>query len=208
MEGVMKKLSIDNPFFDFMGKIGDMALLNMLFLLFSLPVVTAGTSFLALYQSCDDMAEGKFISAFRNFTRAWKKNLKIGTKMWILVLLSGCLLIFDLTFVGGMRRDAEGAWGIIAVGIGCLAVLWAIVFCYIFWVMLKGETQIKNIIKQSLYLAVRNFQYTVVMVVVNNIPVVCFLLGGDILAAVVPLYLTLGFGLTAFVNTFFLKKCI
>lgn len=204
----MKKLSIDNPFFDFMGKLGDMVLLNMFFLLFSLPVVTAGASFLALYQSCDDMAEGEFISAFRNFIRAWKKNLKTGTKVWILVLLTGCLLIFDLTFVGGMRRDTNGLWGMIAVGIGCLAVLWGMVFCYIFPVILKGETQIKEIIKQSLYLAVRNFQYTVLMVVVNSVPVVCFILGGSLLAAVIPLYLTFGFGFTAFVNTFFLRKCI
>lgn len=205
---MMKKLSVDNPFFDFMGRLGDIALLNVLFLLSSLPVLTMGASVLALYQSCDDIAEGKFISAFRNFTRAWKKNLKTGTKVWIIVLLTGGLLVFDLTFVGGMRRDTEGLWGIIAVGIGCLAVLWAMVFCYIFPVILKGEVRLKAIIKRSLYLAVRNFQYTMLMVVVNGIPVVCFIVGGGLLTAVIPLYLTFGFGVTAVVNTFFLKKCI
>ncbi len=46
------------------------------------------------------------------------------------------------------------------------------------------------------------------MVVVNGIPVVCFIVGGGLLTAVIPLYLTFGFGVTAVVNTFFLKKCI
>lgn len=204
----MKKLSVDNPFFDFMGRSGDVLLLNILFLISSIPVVTIGTSLAALYQSFDDMAEGEFISAFRNYTRAWKKHLRTSTKVWILILLSGCLLVFDLTFVGGMRRGTQGPWRSIGVGIGCLAVIWEMIFCYIFPVLLKGETQVGRMIKQSLFLAVRNFHFTFLMVVINSIPVICFIMGGSLLAAAIPLYLTFGFGLTAFVNTFFLRKCI
>lgn len=203
-----KRLSIDNPFFEFMGRLGDMLFLNVVFLVCSLPVVTAGASLAALYQSFDDMAEGKFISAFRNFTSAWRKNLKTGTKAWMFVLLSGLLLVFDLTFVGSMRRGANAAWGMIGVGIGCLLVVWEMVFCYIFPVILKGETQIKGMIQKSLYLAVRNFHYTILMAVMNLIPAVCFVLGGRVLAAVLPLYLTFGFAFAAFVQTFFLRKCI
>lgn len=204
----MKKLSVDNPFFDFMGRLGDMVLLNVLFLVSSLPVVTMGASFAALYQSFDDMAEGKFVSAFRNFSRAWKRNLRTCTKAWILVLLSGALLVFDLTFVGGMQRGAGGQWKVVGMGIGCLLMLWEMIFCYIFPVILKGEARIGEMVKRSLTLAVRNFQYTLLMTVINSVPAVCFVLGGDLLAAAVPLYLVFGFGLTASVNTFFLRRCI
>lgn len=204
----MKKLSIDNPFFEFMGKLGDIVLLNLLFLISSLPVVTAGASLAALYQSFDDMAGGEFISAFRNFPAAWKKNLKVSTKAWFLILLSGSLLVFDLTFVGGMNRGPGGQWGVIGIGIGCLLVIWEMVFCYIFPVILKGEKEMKNIVKRSFTLAVRNFQYTLPMIVMNSIPVICFVLGGGLLVAAVPLYLVFGFGLTTFVNTFFLRRCI
>lgn len=34
----MKKLSIEHPFFDFMGSLGDWMILNVLFVLTSLPV--------------------------------------------------------------------------------------------------------------------------------------------------------------------------
>lgn len=199
---------MDNPFFDFMGRLGDIMLLNILFLLSSLPVVTIGASYSALYQSFDDMAEGNFISAFRNFSGAWRKNLRTGIKAGMLVCLSGCLLVFDLTFVGGMRRGTKGPWGMIGVLLGCLLVIWEMVFCYVFLVILKGETRIGRMVKQSLYLAVRNFQYTFLMVVINSIPVICFILGGDFMVAVIPLYLTFGFGLTAYANTFFLRRCI
>ena len=204
----MKKFSVDNPFFDFMGKLGDVVLLNVLFLVSSLPVVTMGASYAALYQSFDDMAEGKFISAFRNFSSAWKRYLKTSVKAWAAVLLTGVLLVFDLTFVGGMPRGTKGRWEVIGIGIGCLLMLWEMVFAYIFPVILKGETRIKEMRKRSLVLAVRNFQYTLLMIFINSVPAVCFVLGGDLLAAVVPLYLLFGFGLTAFVNTCFLRRCI
>ncbi len=202
-----KKLSIDNPFFEFMGRLGDIVLLNFLFVVFSLPIVTMGASFAALYQSFDDMAEGKFISAFRNFSGAWKKHLKTGTKAWLLILASGCLLVFDMMFVGGMKRGTGGQWGLIGIGIGCLLAVWEMVFCFIFPVILRGETSVKEMVKGSLWLAVRNFPYTLLMAAVNNIPAICFVLGGGWLAAVLPLYVVFGFGLTAFVNTFFLRRC-
>lgn len=204
----MKKLSVDNPFFDLMGKFGDVVLLNLLFLVSSLPVVTMGASFAALYQSFDDMAEGNMVSAFRNFSSAWKKNLRTSTRAWLLILLSGCLLIFDLTFVGGMRREAGAYWKATGIGLGCLGLLWEMVFCYIFAVILRGETRIRKMVKRSLFLSVRYFPYTLIMIILNSAPAVCFVLGGKLLAAVLPLYLVFGFGLTAFLNTFFLRRCI
>ena len=46
----MTKLKIDSPFFRWMGRLGDVAVLNLLWLLASLPVVTLGASTAALYQ--------------------------------------------------------------------------------------------------------------------------------------------------------------
>lgn len=42
----MKKLSIDNPFFRFMDKTGDVVIINLLFLACLVPVITAGLLFL------------------------------------------------------------------------------------------------------------------------------------------------------------------
>ena len=47
----MKKLNVENPFFEFMGSIGDVMLVNLLFLVFSIPVVTIGASYAAMYET-------------------------------------------------------------------------------------------------------------------------------------------------------------
>ena len=157
-----------------MGRLADLVLLNLLFLLCSLPVLTIGASIAALYQCCDDMAEGTFLSSFRDFSGAFRKYLKGSVKVWLVFLLTGCLLIFDLTFP----------------------------------VFLKKGGSMRTMLRESMLMAMRNFQYTLVMAVINIIPPACFMLGGGVLVNAVPLYLIVGFGLTAFVNTYFLRRCV
>lgn len=201
----MKKLNVDNPFFNFMGRLADIVLLNLLFLVCSLPMITMGASLAALYQACDDMAEGEFVSAFRNFFGAFRKQLKNSIKIWLVFLLTGCLLIFDLIFLGG--TGGRNVWSIIGIGVGSLFVLWEMIFCYIFPVLLKKGGSIGEMVRESMLLAVRNFPYTIIMVLFNIIPFLCFILGGQVLISVIPLYLLFGFGLTAFINTYFLRRC-
>lgn len=202
---MMKKLNVDNPFFNFMGRLADIVLLNLLFLVCSLPMITMGASLAALYQACDDMAEGEFVSAFRNFFGAFRKQLKNSIKIWLVFLLTGCLLIFDLIFLGG--TGGRNVWSIIGIGVGSLFVLWEMIFCYIFPVLLKKGGSIGEMVRESMLLAVRNFPYTIIMVLFNIIPFLCFILGGQVLISVIPLYLLFGFGLTAFINTYFLRRC-
>lgn len=202
----MSKISIDNPFFNFMGRLADIVLLNLLFLVCSVPVVTIGASLSAVYQCFQDMAEGEFVSAFRNFFSAWRKYLKESTKIWMVFLPTGALLVFDLMVLGAI--GSRGGWKFVGIGTGCLLVLWEMTFCYIFPLLLKEKGSLKELIKRSMYLAVCNFQYTFVMVILNCIPAVCFVLGGGVLISVIPIYLLFGFALTAFVDTFFLRKCI
>ena len=54
-----KSSSIDNPFFRLMGAIGDLVVLNILWLLCCLPVVTAGASTLALFAIVHKIAAGE-----------------------------------------------------------------------------------------------------------------------------------------------------
>lgn len=203
---MMKKLNIDNPFFNFMGRLADIVLLNLLFLVCSLPVITIGASLAALYQSCDDMPEGEFISAFRNFFGTFRKQFKKSIRIWLVFLATGCLLIFDILFLGG--TGGRNVWSVVGIGVGCLFVLWEMIFCYIFPVVLKKGGGVMEMSKESMLLAVRNFPYTIIMALLNMIPLLSFILGGRILISAIPIYLLFGFGLTAYINTGFLRRCV
>ena len=46
----LKKLPVEHPFFEFMGSLGDWMILNALFVVTSLPVITIGVSLTSMYQ--------------------------------------------------------------------------------------------------------------------------------------------------------------
>lgn len=203
----MKKLNVENPFFEFMGSIGDVMLVNILFLVFSIPIVTIGASYTAMYQTFRELKEGKTV--FRSFFLTWKKAVKSTIPVWLFLLLAGGILVFDITFL--VRVGSNGIWAFVGMVTGCLLLLWNMVFCYMFPVVTAietaGEMTLKEMISRSLYLAIRNLPFTLLMVVLNSIPAICMILGDFYVGMIVPIYMIAGFGATAYVNSLLLDRC-
>ena len=91
----MNKMIFNNPFFERMGEIGDWIILNILFVLASLPLVTAGMAYTAMYQVVLRQARGESKYVAREFIQTCKTEWKQSTKLWIIFLITGILLAFD-----------------------------------------------------------------------------------------------------------------
>ena len=81
----------------FLGWLGDLLVLSLLWVVFSLPVVTMGASTAALYDSvaaCFRREEQDYLGRFfRTFRREWKAAI-LPTLLWLCILgLSGYLLL-------------------------------------------------------------------------------------------------------------------
>lgn len=196
---------IDNPFFAFMGGLADIVIVNLLFLVCSIPVITIGASMSAMYQTMQQMREGRMASAFRSFTAAFRSSLKKSIPAWMLQLITGLVLFFDLIFVGMMPKTA--AWNLIGMVTGGMLLIWLMMSCYLFPAAVYDGRKLKPALSQSLYLAVRNLPYTIAMSVLSSIPFVCILLGDYFIGVVTPIYILAGFGITAYLNTMLLGKC-
>ena len=93
----MKKTNIDSPFYRTMGRIGDLVLANLLWLVCSLPILTAGASTLGLFTVVNKMAAKEDYTVRTDFFKAFRRDFKQATALWLVVLVIG--------FVGvtGMR---------------------------------------------------------------------------------------------------------
>lgn len=195
----MKKLGIDNPFFGFMGRVGDILILNVLFVITSIPIVTIGMSLSAMYRVTLRMArkECNYVAKeyFRAYTEEWRKS----TAIWMILLVSGILLFFDVT-VG------KDMWNILNAAVGALVFIWGMLFTYVFAVQARFENTVKNIFKNSIYMAVRHFPFTVIMMVLNAVPAVCIFFGSVTMALATPIYIAAGFAVTTRLNSVFLNK--
>lgn len=195
----MKKFGIDNPFFGFMSRLGDLLILNILFVATCIPVVTIGMSCAALYRVALRMARKESNYVAREYFRACREEWKKSTVIWILFLATGALLFFDVLVAGEM-------WSALNVAVGVLILIWAFLFTWAFPLQARFENPVRVTLKNAMYMSVRYLPFTLLMTVLNAVPAVCIVLGSAVTALAVPIYIVVGFSLTARINAVLLDR--
>ena len=66
----------ENPFIQFLVRVGDLMILNLLFILCSLPAVTLGASLTALHRVTQNMLFEQEEPLLKAFFRAFRQNFK------------------------------------------------------------------------------------------------------------------------------------
>lgn len=87
---------IENPVMQSIIKLFDCICLSLLWLLFSLPVITAGASATALYSAVYHYIRKDEGSMWRSFWNAFRENLKRATLVWLAVLAVAAVLGVDV----------------------------------------------------------------------------------------------------------------
>ena len=88
----------------FLEKLGNIFLLNALWILFSIPIITIGASTTALYSVCLKMTDDVEDSIFKGFKKAFVENFKQATVCWLCILAAAGIIYGELAlgaFVGG-----------------------------------------------------------------------------------------------------------
>ena len=198
-----RKFVIDNPFFDCMGDIGDWVGLNLLFVVTSLPVVTVGASLTALYKVMmkkhRDEAPYPAALYLRTFRQEWRQS----TVLWLILLAAALVLGFDILYVSGaLAQGNASGWGAGPgrywnVGLGCLLLVWLMVFSYVFPLQAWFENSVGNTLNNAWRMALVHAPRTLVLVLLNAVPLLCVALSPVLTYLLTPVYLVIGFSLTA-----------
>ena len=93
---IQRVFSQDNGFMPVLYKISNLFLLNILWILFSLPIITAGAAAAALYTVTLKMCRNKESYICRSFVKAFLKNFRQGTLIWLAYAAVGGILYFNL----------------------------------------------------------------------------------------------------------------
>ena len=87
-----KIFDMDNPVFRTISKLVDLIWLNIIFIIFSLPVVTIGASVTALMSVTMKMARDREGYMWAGFWKSFKENFKQSTIIWIIMILVATVL--------------------------------------------------------------------------------------------------------------------
>ncbi len=152
----------DKPLLSFMTKMAYSAYLNILWLLCSLPVVTAGASTTALFYVTLKMAEDRDEGLTGMFFRAFRQNFKAAGKLWLVLLPVGILLGLDAWVM--LRLWSRSAfWALISAVLIAAAVVYAVVLMYAFALLARFHNTTFGILKASLLIGIRYLFCTLLM---------------------------------------------
>lgn len=156
----MNLFSLNSWLSRFMYLVADIVLLHVLWILFSLPIVTIGASTTALYYCSMKRIRRDEGYITKNFIHSFRSNFKQSTLIWLLILAVGAILFLDL-------RIGMSAGGVIGkfMLISC-SILLIPYFCtafYIFPVQAKFENRIIDNLKNALLMSLSNFLFTLLL---------------------------------------------
>ena len=77
----------NSRFMRYLNRLADLMILNLLFLLTSIPIFTIGASLTALYSVCFRLGTDREGSTFRDYFAAFKENFRQATSLFLLLLL-------------------------------------------------------------------------------------------------------------------------
>lgn len=188
-----------NPFFDFMNTLCNFIVLNLVFLITCLPVVTIGAALSSLYYVTLKEARGEYGYLVRPYLREFRRNLKKGTKAFLILALSGAVLLFSLVFWIVLGSSLSPAvCGLLIAG----AILWFFIVLYAFPLMGRFENSVGRTLKNAAALALGNKRATLALCFIDAL--VFFLC---VFAPVMKLFMVLlGFAFVAYCHSFILNR--
>lgn len=200
----MRLFDLDGPLMAALNRISDLVVANLLFLLFSLPVVTIGASLTALQTVVTDLARDQEYIVRKRFWQAFRQNFKQSTLLWLVFLAAGLVLAGSYAAASTL---GTGFARFYAVVLGALGLVLLLVFQFAFPLQSRRPAPVRQTLKTAFLLAVIRLPYAAGMLVVTVAAVyLSFFLNPDLIGGAFFLWLALGFALVAYCNAFLVLR--
>ena len=162
----MKLFSPDSKYMRAMSILGDLFVLNLVFLICCIPVVTVGPAIAALDTAAFRIIRGKEGRTLAVFFQAFRQNLRRGICLWLTLLLPGAFVAMDIwlfaAFTGPLRY--------MEVLFGILLALVLFTAGYAFPLLSQFDNTVKGTLKNALFLSLGYLPRTIVITILNVFP--------------------------------------
>lgn len=194
----------DNKFFEILGKITDIVILNLLCIISCLPIVTIGASITATYSVAMKMTKDEETYIVKEFIRIFKENFKTSSIVWITMIIIGGVLMFD--FYMSRFVSNESISKILQFIFTMISIIYTFTLTYVFPIISKFENTIKNIMINSVLISIQNLPYTVIILFLNLSPFLLINLFSSYWGQIIFLYIVIGFGIIICINSIIFEK--
>lgn len=189
----------DNAFFRLMTKVLQLFCLNLLWLLFCLPIVTAGAATTALHAVTLKMVRNEEGYILRSFWKAFRGNFRQATGIWMVILLLGIVLAGDIYY---FSRWAN--WmGILFAGSFCICLIVLGLTCMIvFHLQARFQNNGKGTITNAIRMAFRHLSSSSALLILFC----CMAYGFYVSVPLMIIIILIGGSLLSYVSSYLLRR--
>ena len=196
--------NMDNKFFTFMSRVADLIILNLLFIVCCLPIVTIGPAWTAMYYVTLKMARNEESYIVRGFFKSFRENFKQGIAIWLLALVLILVEVMDFQI---MSQVSGSFYTVVKYGLSIIAFMLVMVLLYVFPVLAKFVNTVKLTIRNAFFMSLRHLPYTILMLVICVAPFLIMIFGSSMIFSYgILLMFLLGFSTIALINSYFFVK--
>lgn len=189
--------SPDSKFMQVLGRITDLILLNLLFLITCLPIFTIGTATAALYTMCFRLMREEYAGIIKPYFKAVKEHFKTATIVWGVLLLAALPALYYLS----LSIQAEGILRYCSILFVMILTIALMAGSYAFpWVSQFENSAIQSL-KNALILCISHLPRTAAILAINLMPVIVWFINADLFIRISFLWISLYSAAAAYMNT-------
>lgn len=186
----------DNPVMEFIAKIFDLVILNLIFIFSCVPIITIGASTSALSYVTPKMVRGEDPYIWRNFWKSFRQNFKQGTLVWIFSILIFIFLGMDFYIINSQNTSL---FAVVRILLWIVCAVALSVFLYVFPVISHFVCTTKQALKNALLMTFGHLPYTLMMLALAGLLLFLCSSSSKLFAMIVVLSGICGFSVVSFV---------
>ena len=190
--------NIKTNIFQKLEKFGDLFIINILFIITSIPIFTIGAATTAMYAFTTKLVKDQEGPVWKSYWSAFKKNFKPATKVWlvILVILAAMYVEYVLSFsMGGL------GYALILGLMALEAVFLSFTLPMLFPMVARYENTTGNYIKNSFLICIANLGSWFYMFFIWVLPIALYASNNKILYYTWVLWLIILIGVIAYASS-------
>lgn len=194
--------SLDSKFMQTLNRLSDLMILNLLFLLTCLPIITIGAANTALNTVCIRMDTEREGGLVRTYFRAFRDNFRQSTLLWLLLALCGTGCCFNILLFSVQSSPMHYAY----IPFTALLVLIGMTFGYVFPLLSQFQNSIMGTLRNAVLLSIAYLPKSILITAVNFFPWILLYMNFYAFLKIGILWILLYFSAASYLNVRILSK--
>ncbi len=200
----MKLFNPDSRIMIFLSRVADLVILNILWLVCCVPVVTIGASTTAMYHVIRHWQKDSVSSIMRDFFQSFKEDFKQATPVYLILLIPTVAVVMNAMLIFNPENSAAVPSYLLVIWfISALILLF--ISSFVYPVMAFFADSIFKTLRNAMVLALANLPRTILISILNLLPVILLFVNLSFFLQSSIFWLLIGGALVAYLNMSILK---